>query len=84
VTVSTLERNDVVVVQIADNGPGVPDEQKNAIFGRGEKGLESEGTGIGLYLVETLVEDYGGDVWVDDADSGGAVFSVELPKGRHT
>jgi PAS domain S-box-containing protein len=82
-TVSTLERNEMVVVRIADNGPGVPDEQKNAIFGKGERGLESEGTGIGLYLVETLVEKYGGDVWVEDADSGGAVFSIELPKVTH-
>jgi PAS domain S-box-containing protein len=81
--VSAMERTDVVVVQIADNGPEVPDEQKDAIFGRGEGGLESPGTGIGLSLVETLVEDYSGDVWVEDADSGGAVFSVELLKARH-
>ncbi|XGI84646.1 sensor histidine kinase [Halorutilales archaeon Cl-col2-1] len=68
-----------VVISIADNGPGVPDNEKDEIFGRGEKGLESEGTGVGLYLVDTLVENYGGEVWVDDSEMGGAAFKVKLP-----
>ncbi len=87
VEVSTTEREETVAVRIADNGPGVPDSQKDTIFGRGEKGLESEGTGMGLYLVKTLVEMYGGDVAIEDKtagnagdDSDGAVFVVELPK----
>ena len=87
VDVSTSEREETVAVRIADNGPGVPDSQKDTIFGRGEKGLESEGTGMGLYLVKTLVEMYGGDVAIEDKtagnardDSDGAVFVVELPK----
>jgi len=82
VTVSAAERNDTAVVRIADNGPGVPESQKETIFGKGEKGLDSHGTGIGLYLVDTLVEGYGGDVWVEDGDDGGAVFVVELPKSE--
>ncbi|MFB6122268.1 MAG: PAS domain S-box protein [Haloferacaceae archaeon] len=79
VRVSAVERDDDVVVRIADNGPGVPDEQKAEIFGKGEKGLESDGTGIGLYLVESLVETYGGEVRVEDNDPTGSVFVVELP-----
>jgi signal transduction histidine kinase len=72
---------ETVRVTIADDGPGVPDEQKDEIFGRGERGLESEGTGIGLYLVDTLVSKFDGDVWVEDRQNGGsgAVFIVELP-----
>ncbi|MFA9517364.1 PAS domain S-box protein [Halopenitus sp. H-Gu1] len=66
VAVSATEREDTVVVRVADNGPGVPDNQKDAIFGKGEKGLDSQGTGIGLYLVKTLVESYGGDIRVED------------------
>ncbi|MDG5778329.1 PAS domain-containing protein [Haloarculaceae archaeon H-GB1-1] len=80
VRVSATERDETVVVRIADNGPGVPDDQKETVFGKGEKGLESEGTGIGLYLVETLVETYGGDVRVEDNEPHGAVFVIELPK----
>jgi sensor histidine kinase regulating citrate/malate metabolism len=48
-----------VVVGFADNGPGVPDNQK--------------------YLVNTLGNSYGGDVWVEDNDPKGAVFRIELP-----
>jgi PAS domain S-box-containing protein len=73
---------ETVRIRVSDNGPGVPDAQREEIFGRGEKGLESEGTGVGLYLVATLVEGYGGDVWVETAEGGGAAFVVELPNAE--
>ena len=78
-TVSFVEAADAVTIRFADNGPGIPDAQKPEIFGKGEKGLDSAGTGIGLYLVKSLVESYGGDVWVEDNDPVGSVFVVELP-----
>ena len=79
VTVSASVSDGTVTVRVADNGPGIPDHRKDAIFEDGEKGLDSEGTGLGLYLVETLVDRYGGDVRVEDNDPEGAVFVVELP-----
>lgn len=79
VTVAASTTDDDVRVRVADNGPGVPEHLRAAIFGKGERGLDSQGTGIGLYLVRTLVESYGGGVWVEDNDPGGAVFVVELP-----
>ncbi len=78
VTVSVETNEGSVHVRVADNGPGVPDNRKEAIFGKGEKGLESDGAGLGLYLVQTLVDTYRGDVWVEDGAEG-AVFVVELP-----
>ena len=89
VAVEVAVTDDTVRIRIADNGPGIPDERKESIFGRGERGMSSDGTGIGLYLVQTLVRQYGGQVWVEDrADSGaadgsdrrGAVFVVELER----
>ncbi|MDB2271968.1 PAS domain-containing protein [Halorubrum ezzemoulense] len=79
ITVSTRVSDDSVRVSIADNGPGIDDDHKEDIFQEGAKGLESGGTGIGLYLVETLVDKYGGDVWVEDNEPTGSVFAVELP-----
>jgi PAS domain S-box-containing protein len=87
VKVAVQDRNDRVQVRISDNGPGVPEDIRSDIFGKGEKGLESKGTGIGLYLVSQLLEEYGGEVWVEDNDPRGAVFVVELmkqsPEKRH-
>ncbi|WP_071932824.1 PAS domain-containing sensor histidine kinase [Halodesulfurarchaeum formicicum] len=79
VTVTTTAGKETVAVSIADNGPGVPDEQKAEIFEEGVQGLDSEGTGLGLYLVETLIDRYGGSVQVEDNEPRGAVFTVELP-----
>lgn len=78
VSVSTVRAGGRVEVRIADNGPGIPDEQKQSVFAKGEKGLESGGTGIGTYLVQTLVSRYGGDVRIEDNDPVGAVFVITL------
>ncbi|WP_276251539.1 PAS domain S-box protein [Haloarcula rara] len=94
VVVSATERDEMARIQIADNGPGVSDDRKAEIFGKGEMGLESDGTGIGLYLVKTLVDSYGGTIRIEDRadrnrsgsqsqadenDAEGAVFVVDLP-----
>ena len=79
----SLADGDPARVTVADDGPGVPDGRKAEIFGKGEYGLDSDGTGIGLYLVNTLVEAFDGSVRVEDSDPaegpGGAAFVVELP-----
>jgi len=80
VTVTATEHADRVTVRVADNGPGISDAQKAVVFGEGEKGLDSPGSGLGLYLVDTLVGTYGGEVHVEDNDPTGAVFVVDLPK----
>ena len=69
---------ETVTVTVADNGPGIPDGQKESIFERGEKGQASSGTGLGLYLVGALVDQYGGEIEVADNDPEGAVFRVTL------
>ena len=79
IDVSARNADGRVVVEIADNGPGIPDDQKEEVFGKGEKGLESDGTGLGLYLVRTLVEAYDGEIEIRDNDPEGAVFVLELP-----
>ncbi|MFB6183593.1 MAG: PAS domain S-box protein [Haloarculaceae archaeon] len=93
VEVSVTETDESVIVAVADDGPGIPDSRKDVIFGKGNSDLSSEGTGIGLYLVRSLTEGFGGRVWVEDRekrsfsssrtqsdDPRGAVFNVELPK----
>jgi len=69
-----------VTVRVADNGPGIPDDRKDVVFGKGERGLDSPGTGIGLYLVDQLVRQYGGDVWIEDNEPTGTAAVVQLPR----
>ncbi|MFB6217726.1 MAG: ATP-binding protein [Halobacteriaceae archaeon] len=64
-----------IELRVADNGPGIPDDRKERVFDP-EVG---EGTGMGLYLVATLIERYGGEVRLSDAEGGGAVVTLELP-----
>lgn len=70
-----------------DGGPGVPADERDAIFGRfarGAVGLQTgttSGTGLGLSLVEEHIRLHGGRVWVEDNPAGGARFVVELPVG---
>ena len=79
IAVSARVADGSVRVSIADNGPGIADDHKEQVFQEGEKGLESGGTGLGLYLVKALVDEYDGDVWVEDNEPTGCVFAVELP-----
>lgn len=60
VTVTLTETADTVRVVVADNGPGIPDDRRNEVFGRGQQGLEGPGSEIGLYLVDTLVDTFDG------------------------
>ena len=80
ITISCEETEEKIRVEVADNGPGIPDTQKEQVFGKGKNGLDSPGTGIGLYLVNSLIDQFGGDVWVEDNEPEGAVFIVELFK----
>ncbi|EMA28366.1 ATP-binding protein [Haloarcula japonica] len=51
-----------------------------SIFRRGETGhVKSTGSGFGLFFVDSMVEEYGGTVWVEDNEPTGAVFVIELP-----
>jgi PAS domain S-box-containing protein len=71
-------------VSVEDNGPGIPDDFKAIIFNRGLKSTsKSKGMGLGLYLVKSLVDSYGGRVWIEDRvkddHTKGARFVVMLP-----
>lgn len=79
VTVTATRDGSMAVVHVADNGPGIDEQRKQTIFADGEKGINSDGSGLGLYLVQTLVDQFGGTVGVEDNDPEGSVFVVSLP-----
>lgn len=75
ITVETTA--ETVTIRIADDGPGLASSQE-AVFERGTKGLDSDGTGLGLYLVRELVSRYDGTIGVSGNDPRGTVFTIEL------
>jgi signal transduction histidine kinase len=71
-----------VLLSVKDNGVGVKDDFKKTIFHRFENPKKGgvKGTGIGLAIVEKIVELHNGSVWVEDNPTGGSIFKVKLPK----
>ncbi len=84
VTVSGKEYH---MVTVEDNGPGITDGLKKTIFARFKRGNKSTGgKGLGLYIVQMLVEEYNGEVWVEDRVPGdsskGLKFIVMMPAAK--
>jgi signal transduction histidine kinase len=71
-----------LILEVADDGPGVPPEQRATIFERYHRGTLSSGTGLGLAIVGEIAALHGGSVAVGDAPEGGALFTFELPLRR--
>ena len=83
ISAETLDGN--IIVTVADTGPGVPDELKESIFHRFERGrTRARGEWLGLYICRTLLERYGGRIWIEDRVAGtteaGAAFRFTLRK----
>jgi two-component system OmpR family sensor kinase len=71
-----------LVLHVRDHGAGVPEAERERIFGRfvrGSSSAEVSGHGIGLAVVQTLMERMGGRALVADAPGGGADFQLRLP-----
>jgi len=89
-SVSLRQADDGVQIAVEDHGDGVPEDDRELIFGRFNRGSaagrrgSSEGVGLGLALVAEHVNLHGGRVWVEDRPDGdpGARFVVQLPVGE--
>ena len=83
VFVSATEDRDWVRLEIADDGPGFPEELLPRIFDPfTHRPHAAAGLGIGLMVVRRLIERMGGMVRVRNREEGGAEVLIELPSGR--
>jgi PAS domain S-box-containing protein len=80
VWVRVLPQDGGALICVEDDGPGVPEELKEAVFEPFRKGdPEAKGSGIGLSLVSRFAEMHGGRAWVQDRPGGGASFRIFVP-----
>ena len=77
-------REDQALIQVIDDGPGIPKEDLPRIFDkffrvRSEEHLQQSGTGLGLSIAKSIVEQHGGEIWVESELGQGATFNITLP-----
>lgn len=77
----TVGITDNYEIKVTDNGPGISIDEYDNIFKPFYQipGVNKPGTGIGLYLVKSIVDSLGGTIIVDKNPEGGSVFTVKLP-----
>lgn len=78
VVVRTVEADDEVMVEIRDNGPGVPSEAQPNLF-KAFHTTKPAGLGMGLSICQDIVADHAGRIWIADDESTGAVFRFAVP-----
>ena len=82
VTISACEQSGEVVVTVADNGVGFEPQHADKLFGmfsRLHRADEFAGNGVGLAMVNKVVQRHGGRVWAEGTPGEGAAFHVVLP-----
>ena len=76
VWVDVTPDDDEVTVTVADDGPGIPDEEKAAVFRHEAKTFDDPSAGFGLYLVKEIMDSYDGWITVEDNQPRGARFRL--------
>lgn len=85
ITIRVTKMASLVMVEMEDEGPGIPAKERNRIFqrfyrGESESVRRKEGSGVGLYLTRQILERQGGTVCVKNGGKGGSNFVMTLPK----
>lgn len=84
ITLRLQREDDRALIDVQDNGPGIPPEQRETVFERfcqGESTIlrSHSGTGLGLAIVKEFITLHGGSIELSEAPGGGALFSFHLP-----
>jgi signal transduction histidine kinase len=74
----------LIHVEVVDNGPGVPETERESIFDRfvqiqQQAGHHRRGSGLGLNFCKLAVEAHGGKIWIEENPTGGTIVNFTLP-----
>ena len=72
------------MITVADDGYGIPKNQQSKIFTKmfradNVQELDTDGTGLGLYIIKSVVEHSGGKIWFESEENKGTTFYVTIP-----
>ena len=86
VILSARQEADEVVLEVRDNGPGLPESEHIRVFERFHRvdkarSREMGGTGLGLAIVKHIALKHGGRVWVESRPGDGCSFRIAFPRG---
>ncbi|NLA15934.1 MAG: HAMP domain-containing protein [Bacteroidales bacterium] len=79
ISIHLADEGDTYLIRVADNGPGVPEENRHKLF-HPNFTTKSSGTGLGLAICRGIVEQYRGEIFYTSSEWGGASFNVRIPK----
>jgi signal transduction histidine kinase len=82
VRLTTRDDGGRALLQVSDDGPGIPEPELAYVFERfyrGERARRTHGAGLGLAIAQRLIEAHGGSIEAANAEHGGAVFTIRLP-----
>jgi len=89
ITISSIEEEDWILIQISDTGAGIPEEDLPHVFDRFWKGDQSRarqegvGSGLGLSIAKGIIEMHQGRISIDSQPNQGTTFTIRLPmEGR--
>jgi two-component system sensor histidine kinase KdpD len=86
ITISAGVRGGFMQVNVADQGPGIPPEERKRVFEAFRRGINQveglgKGAGLGLAICKGLVEAHGGHIWIKNKNTPGATISFTIPLG---
>jgi signal transduction histidine kinase len=84
VRVAAACNGDSIYLEIADDGPGLPEKARQRLFQPFAGSARKGGTGLGLVIARDIMKAHGGDLMLADTGDGGTVFRVSLPVQRPT
>ena len=84
ITVALSQEKEEAIVSVKDTGVGIPEDQQKRVFSKFFRGanvirMETEGSGLGLFITKNIIEAHGGQVWFKSKEGKGTTFYFSLP-----